>query len=1267
MDDANGSLKGPKANGMNGAIKTSPNGHVVSSKHRIASAGPGFLAWTFSITARLLTWYSIITILLRCPATLDACDETSPRLCKPYFQLKQSVTPHLEPYYDAYAAPYVDLARPYYNTVDEVVIAPSWRFAKKHGAPRVQQVQAFSQTQWERTVQPQIAKIQGVAQSQYDQTLATHVNRVSTAVGPYYDIARTNALQTYHDLLLPSYKFVHPYAHRGYLAASAFTAKTAVPSAVWAWNKTYVFLDGTVWPQLRVVYVENVEPQLLKIGKRLGRYNGKKTVQKSVVESSSSSPTKLASASSFAKPLPSVSSTTSSTWSASASVDTSTSSAATPVSSTSVDSGRSVTESLKIRSSVEPVPPPEGQGAAEKESPARRAAREIVAADLKDWQERYSKAADEGAAEIDERVQEIAKRMIRRNAKIMGKSLVEQLEAGIVNEMVELRRQILHIVGSAKKGSQENAQERIVAAVRQAGMAIKNKAVDVRTWRENYEAEMRAAITKAAETHFSILENIRDLALQKIGMKWAWTDGITYKDWAKYHLLKTRFEEWKGDLENLIVNHPSLEAAQLEGANLEDEAMKLAGSAARELARLKQVAAWKLAALDDTPEFDSTLMQQAAEAVEAAKVAAANLVNSATDSAGAAKDAVVDKAEEGINAAAEALGEAGDAISSSQQVVVDKVAEAAESVQSAAAPSLEDATSEAAEPTAATSSADSEPAIIASEELSTVVEPITEATPIQEVPDVASVRILEETPIILGNTTELKEDGPGPVELPQDEESDLETVEEAPVPSTTSIKPVFLGAAAHSAPSRKPVMDDTLDDAAGALESMRQEVQSAYSFAVSRANQQYSQALSIMSARISGTPEPAHEKLLASVTSAYSDAMASASSHLDNALKVASDKVYGTPTAQNKILPTSLALPTVPAVDWAHVESIAAERLRQGRAWAEEQYESAKIAAGLATPTPSTPSEHVSKMLENARHNYYAGIGVAHARYSDFMSAASAAVSSMTATPTPTDLAGTASSIASVASESAASAASAASSAASAAASAAGDNVAGAAAAASSIASVASESAASAASIASSAASAAASAASENVAGAASAASSGASSIVSVASENVAAAASAGYDNASAAADKVAESWDVVVNKISVQIYGAPTPTPWYASVYNVAGEYAASATEGAGSATQVAGAYAAAASDEAAKQYQAVSSILSELLLGKEPTFSESVLSRLNAAYSTGVASASSIASEVHATAVSAGSEAGEAAKSVGSKVSSAASQVTAAIKDEL
>lgn len=1161
----------------------------------------------------------------------------------------------MQPYYDAYAAPYIDLARPYYDTVDQKIIAPGWGYAQQYGGPRVRQVQAFGKAQWEKNVQPQVEKYQDLAKAQYDANLAPHVDRVSAAFGPYYDIARTNSLQTYHGVLVPTYQYIQPYALEGYRATSAFTGSTVVPAFVWTWNKTYAFLDGTLGPQLRAVYTEAVEPQLVKIGKRLGRYSsGKKSVPKPLTGASTSVSTKTSS--SFTKPAASV-----------------TVAATTAPSATAQSEPDKPSADARPRSSMEPIPPPEIDEQLETADPKRRDTREIIAADLKDWQERYAKAADEGAAEIDERVQEIAKRMIRRNARITGKSLLEQLQTAAVSELVSLRRAILEVIGAVNMGgaTAEEGQEQITKVVRQAGMAIKDKAQAVRTWRESYEAEMQSAVTDAAQNHFSILENIRDLALQKIGMKWAWMDGVTYKDWTKYHLLKSRFDEWKGDLESHVVSHPSLEAAQLEAANIEDEAMTVAASAAKELARLKQVANWKLIAGDNSAEFDTTLTQQAAEAVEAARAAAANAaetVSEAKDSVvegvSEAKGSVEEAISEGVSIASEAASKATDAVfgseTDSESATLSEISNPSSEPAVEASLALEDALTsptDASHPEQ-TDEPEVEP-LAASEELSHVVEPTSDTTPDADSAPLAS-SVIFETPVMVGNFTGQveDEDKAAPVELPV-EDSEDESDEPLPVTSTTSVKPALFGAAAQSVPTRRPILDeDTLDDVSAAMESMRGDLQSAYSAAMSHANDQYSQALSIVSVQIRGTPKPQHQQLLASVTSAYSNAMASASSRLDDAIKVASGQLYGTTTTKTGLLPTTLPVPQVP-VEWSRIESIASERLQQGRAWAEEQYESAKIAIGLATPTPSTPAEHVNKLLENARHNYYAGVGLAHARYSEFLAAASSAMSSMTATPTPTDVAGTASSLASVASGSAASAASAVGEGASSIASAASESAAAAASAvsegASSIASVASESAASAAS-----------AASEGASSVLSAASAGASSAASVASENVSSVAAAGYDTAAAAGDKLAESWDAVVTKISVQVYGAPVPTPWYSSLYSAAGEYASaagdyasSATSAAGesgaSVTSAAGAYASAGPEEIARQYSAASSIVSELLIGKEPSFSESVISRLGAAYAT-----------VQATAASAASQASEAAKSAGDKVASAASEATEAVKDK-
>ncbi|KAJ4414574.1 hypothetical protein N0V85_003094 [Neurospora sp. IMI 360204] len=1321
MKDTNGSMNGgPKGpvptldglnaingiNGINGPIKPTLSHSAsprVTPRQRPRSR-PGVMARTFNVVARLVTWYTILTILFRCPASLKDCDKSSPRICKTYFEAKQTVLPHVEPYYTAYAAPYVNR---YYHVVDQKAIAPALAYAQ----PRIQKAQAYTKTQWQKTLQPQLVKYQKLAKTHYEQSLGPHVKQLSTAAAPYYEIARTNALQTYHGVVVPSYHVVEPYAHKGYKAVSAFTASTVMPSTRWAWNKTSLFLDGTVMPHLRVIYSENVEPQLLKIGQRLGRHTtgNKKSVPKPPVDLSSRlvatdpppsplstkrvltrSRTSSSKTSTFSKPTP-----------ANTAASTPSSHAESSIKAAAAEEQKVLnSESTEHNVPENRIPPPEVDEQLEKEDPARRSARETVAADLQDWQERYSKAADQGASEISARIYEITKKMIRRNAKGTGKALLDELQTTTVSELVQLRRKILQIIGAVNKetASVDEGRDQIAAVVRQAGMSIKERAQEVRTWRENFEAEMQSAITNAAEAHFTILGDIRDLALQKLGMKWAWMDGVTYKDWAKYHELKSRFEDWNNDLKNLIVTHPGLEAAQNEAAAVEEEAMNTAASAAKELARLKQVAVRKLEAGDDSDEFESTVAQQAAEHVEYAQDAAASVVSKASESASAAGEKVSEVVEDGVSRAAEVVSEATEAVVGAKDSATDKMEElvddatspvveaassASESVESATDVAKESAAtvlSEASEVVAGSSTETEtvESASVASED---VAEPasetpstvesrpdlasteILEETPstVESRPDLASTEILEETPVMVGNTTKAEKEGPVPVELPVEEEavegSDI-IVSETPEPPATTVKSAWLGAAAQSVPTRQPIIDeDTYDDVSEAMEKMRNDVKSVYSSAMSRANNQYSEALSLISAQIRGTPEPAHQQMLASVTQAYSNAMASASVRLDKALKLASKQVYkSTPTETFKILPTAVPVPNIPSVDWERIQSIAAQRLEQGRSWAEEQYESAKIAAGLATPTPSTPSEHVQKALENARHNYYAGLGVAHARYSEFLAAASSAFNSLTATPTPTDFVGTASSVASVATESAASAASVVT-----------DNAAYAA-------SIASESAASAASAAAASAASVASAVTDGAASAASIVGENASSVVYAAGDKASSAASVVSENVVDAASAVSESWDSVLARISIEVYGAPTPTPWYqtvisaanaasSSAVSVANQYggaasdaaadnAASITSAAGAAASAAGEYAAAGTDAAAQQYSVVSSIVSELLVGKEPTFSESVVSRLHGVYATSIPevvvgayeSASSLASEAKETVVSVASQASEA-----------------------
>ncbi|KAI0165466.1 hypothetical protein GGR52DRAFT_575559 [Hypoxylon sp. FL1284] len=1151
----NSSLEGSKgingtngtkgANGVNGV-----NGHTVAPRRRTAERKKkSFIGWSTNAIARLLTWYCIFTLLFRCPSTIDECTDSTPKICKPYFQAKSAVSPYVTPYYDTYAAPYVDVAKPYYNTVDRVVITPARVYAVRYGGPRFDQAKAFGQAKWEQSVQPMVSQYQALAKAQYDQTIAPHVETASAAITPYYDIAQTNALQTYHEFLLPAYLYVQPYASRGYSAAYSFTADTAVPSTIWAWNKTYAFLDATIWPHLRDVYVLKVEPQLVRIGERLGRYKEHKVN----VITEETHPTSAKST--FAKPVTASSPSTSATDSV-----------------VEPEPSASVVEQPNIQ---EPAPEVKIQQQNSKTpQEVRELAAKTVAEDLELWEGKFTKAAEEGASEIEERVDEISSRMVSRHAEGMGRSLVKQLNETATAELEKLKKSIVSVL-EQHGGDAEKRDEALAAAVRSAGLAIRDKAQDIRTWHQSYDQETEIAVTKAAQEHYDILQETRDLALQKLGMKWAWMEGVTYKDWKKYHELKARFDAWTEDFQRLITTHPGLVMAQEAGAELESEGMGIAQAAAEELSRLKQVASWKAIAGDTSDNFDSETAEEAAIQVLREAAATAQSVTSAVSS-------TATEAESSVESVGDAISE--QVFPASAETVTISLSQAdAEDHETSAVPPLE---SLASGPTESASDLES-----AATHASDATNP---ADSVEPLPSSASVDGPEQVQETI-------------VEVPDEPNAPVE--EAAP----TTVKSALFGAAAQSVPSRQPIMDD---DAASSVSSALSVVESdvpasitsaaqlAYTAAIAGAADHYSRAMSVVSAQIHGEPKPVHEEMLSSVSNAYFGAVAAANSRLNSALTAASEGVHGTPTTG--WVP---GMPTMPSVDWEKAQSIAQQNFDDSIRWASEQYEAAKVAVGVAEPTPSTYLEgaekRAEKMLDQAKHNYYAGLGLAHARYSEFLSAASTAVSSLTATPTPTDIQGSASSAASVASASAASAAS-------------------------------------------------------------------------VASEGAESVASSVGDFASDAGDYIGESWDALVQRVSSQVYGAPTPTPWYENLYatagdfaSAAGEYAASVTDAAGSqassATVFAGDYAASAGDAAASQYSVVSSLVSELIVGKEPPFSESVYSRLAGAYSGGVSSASSVASAASATIVSAASEASNTA---GSVVDSATEKVKESVqhaKDEL
>jgi hypothetical protein len=247
------------------------------------------------------------------------------------------------------------------------------------------------------------------------------------------------------------------------------------------------------------------------------------------------------------------------------------------------------------------------------EKEIREKAQKVVAEDLKTWQENFAKAADEGSEYLEEHITEITDRLIKNQAEKVGAALNIRLEETITSSFENLKSAIISIVETSEDS--QKGEELIRAAVRRAGVGIKEKAQAVRTWRSSYDRETTSLISKSAEDTFEILDHIRDLGLQEIGMRWAWIDGVTHKDWAKYHKLKTKFDEWRLDVEKVVSEHDGVAKARAASEDVESKAMGAAEDAAKELVRLKEVGRWKLSTGDTSDDWSTKSMPAAAAGV----------------------------------------------------------------------------------------------------------------------------------------------------------------------------------------------------------------------------------------------------------------------------------------------------------------------------------------------------------------------------------------------------------------------------------------------------------------------------------------------------------------------------------------------------------------------------------------------------------------------------------------------------------------------------
>ncbi|KAJ4355372.1 uncharacterized protein N0V89_003388 [Didymosphaeria variabile] len=1230
---SNGRAKTPKKATPNGKANGHMNGHAdksqkLSAKQTNTSRKPR-TTWIGSLTnvmGRLLSWYLIVTLAFRCPSSLTQLSDSSPQVCKPYLHARSYAAPYLDPYYQTYVAPQVEKVQPYVDTFDQRVYTPVSTFTKHqyatYGAHRVEQAQKYAEAEWARTARPHIQELQDKAYAQYEQHLGPHVKTASDAASPYIEQTKESLVEIYHLSLLPAYEALLPYARQAYAQGHHATVHLIFPVVQSGRDASWKFVSRTLWPYVRVLYGDNVEPQLVRIRERLGRYKDQQKIE-SVVEAVDSSSTSLLKTDA----ITSTATIASSVSSAVSSATESTKSGWGVFDDFFGSESNSKPSELETRKSTHSKPP----------QPTGAELREKLNQDLRDWQTKFATAADKGAEDLDTRVAEITKRQIDNGVQGHGAAMIVQLEETAESTISSLKKFIKQTVKSlpedATEEQLEKAYEQCVAKTRELGLAVKNKSQAVRKWKVAFDQETDNLVRAAVGSTVEVLEKIHGLGLQEVGMRWAWLDGVEYKDWQNYHKLRDTLNEWQEEVEAVGARHEGLKVAHEEAAKLEDKAMAIASTMVNELVRLKDASRWKIWAGDHSDDFSEKKVpvraynaaqqvlsgaqeasSQASEAILGSETPASESIASAVkESASSASSQVSEKIIGSETPAAESAASA--AKSSVSNAVVGSETPATESLASVLKSEVSKASSKASEAASAGQDEASSVASDAAENIERATKAAKKnaegaASAASEAPKKvwggANAQVLAEArEVVFDDVIDDDEDDTYSQKIQSlvadagDRASDLSravsqallqpTKTQGTAESVTSLaseqyvaalaaaSSVLYGTQQGAVDSATSVASDKFASAVTAasyaiygtptptavVQTVRTHASSRYNEAVSIANEQFENAKSQLSVLVSGTTKPAHETMLAMIEKAYSDSVAAASERLGAALQYTeSVKSYAAGPTQGY---------------FESVSSIASSRLSEGLSHASAQFSS--------QPTGSPA-------LDGARRQYYEAIGLAHERYSAFLGAASSAVYG------PEQ--GTFESLASVASDSAASIADSAQSYAS--------------------------------------------GASDSAQSAAANAQKAAESLASQVSSGVIGSETAWTESV---ASQASQNWEALIAKASNQVYGAPTP--WAESAYSQAGAYAAQATA------------------QAVEQAAAVQALISELVIGKEPDFTESVMARFSSAYFTGlpaaVSSVNSFASENYEAVTSYAGESYEAASEFAADAYASASSVVESV----
>lgn len=228
---------------------------------------------------RLFVYYLIYLVVWQCPFRSTLTD-SSPLLCRPFHGLFNIAEGYVSPYYDQYAAPYVEIARPYtekaHATFQSKVAAPVTEGTTKVYTTYLHPVVVENTEKLKVFAEPVTSKFSEVYSTHFVPLKCKAVQYCNRYVVPTWDFSKTYLYRFHAYVLTPAYYKVSTYTWTlvNYAKVHILPKAKHYASIVWDILTTYVklawnWLIGIVSPKVSGLYERTIEPQVNKIIDRI--------------------------------------------------------------------------------------------------------------------------------------------------------------------------------------------------------------------------------------------------------------------------------------------------------------------------------------------------------------------------------------------------------------------------------------------------------------------------------------------------------------------------------------------------------------------------------------------------------------------------------------------------------------------------------------------------------------------------------------------------------------------------------------------------------------------------------------------------------------------------------------------------------------------------------------------------------------------------------------------------------------------------------------